>query len=71
MIIVTGANGFIGSVILWDLESAGHKNLIAVDMVSPMERPSPLSHRKIANYLDKNELWQFLHLLKIFCQLLK
>lgn len=60
MIIVTGANGFIGSVILWDLENAGYKDLVAVDMVSPKDRPSPLSHRKISKYFDKNDLWQFL-----------
>ena len=37
-IIVTGANGFIGSVIVWELNQRGFSNIITVDSIPLSER---------------------------------
>ncbi len=60
MIIVTGANGFIGSQICKHLNRLGHQDLVAVDMVSPAERPAPLKDVRYLKYLDRKELSGFL-----------
>ena len=60
MIIVTGANGFIGSQICKHLNSLGHKDLVVVDIVSPKERPAPLQGIQYSKYLDRLELPSFL-----------
>lgn len=60
MIIVTGANGFIGSVIARHLASKGREILALVDTVSLGERPKPGGLIKTPHFLTKNELWQFL-----------
>lgn len=59
MIIVTGANGFIGSVMVWELNQRGHTDIIAVDSVGLSER-NLLGKRKISQFLLKDELWAFL-----------
>ncbi|WP_374075875.1 ADP-glyceromanno-heptose 6-epimerase [Bdellovibrio bacteriovorus] len=59
MIIVTGANGFIGSVMVWELNQRGHTDIVAVDSVGLSER-NLLSKRKISQFLLKDELWPFL-----------
>ena len=60
MIIVTGANGFIGSALVWELNQAGRKDIICVDTVSPSERPEPLRNRTYTRFLKKDEIWAFL-----------
>ncbi len=60
MIIVTGANGFIGSALVWELNNSGRNDIICVDSVSLSERPEPLKNRKYQQFLDKNALWAFL-----------
>ncbi|WP_295902618.1 ADP-glyceromanno-heptose 6-epimerase [uncultured Bdellovibrio sp.] len=60
MIIVTGANGFIGSVMVWELNQRGHTDIVAVDSVGLSER-NLLSKRKISQFLLKDELWAFLN----------
>lgn len=62
MILVTGANGFIGSVIVWELNQAGIKDVICVDTISREQRPAPLSKRSYSKFLLKEELWNFLNL---------
>lgn len=59
MIIVTGANGFIGSVMVWELNQKGFNDIIAVDSVGQTER-NLLRKRKIRQFLLKDELWSFL-----------
>lgn len=59
MIIVTGANGFIGSVIVWELNQAGLKDIICVDSVGLNER-NLLKKRQYSRFLDKNQIWDFL-----------
>lgn len=60
MIIVTGANGFIGSALVWELNQAGRKDIICVDTVSPTERPEPLANASYMRFLKKDEIWAFL-----------
>lgn len=62
MVIITGANGFIGSAMVWDMNQKGVPVLAAVDIVSPSERPGPLSQKKYSHYLHKDEMWDFLNL---------
>ncbi|KHD88683.1 MAG: ADP-L-glycero-D-manno-heptose-6-epimerase [Bdellovibrio sp. ArHS] len=59
MIIVTGANGFIGSVMVWELNQKGFTDIIAVDSVGLEER-NLLKKRQISKFLLKDELWPFL-----------
>lgn len=59
MIIVTGANGFIGSVMVWELNRKGITNIVAVDSVGLSERDL-LKKRKYSQFLMKDELWPFL-----------
>ncbi len=56
MIIVTGANGFIGSVMVWQLNQSGHTDILAVDSVDLIER-NLLKDRKINRFLKHTELW--------------
>ncbi|MBX3040087.1 MAG: ADP-glyceromanno-heptose 6-epimerase [Bdellovibrionaceae bacterium] len=59
MIIVTGANGFIGSALVWELNKRGIHNIIAVDPVSRNDHDL-LKNRQIARFLDRDALWDFL-----------
>lgn len=59
MIIVTGANGFIGSAIVWELNQAGFEDIIAVDSVNLQTR-NLLQKRKYTNFFEASELWSFL-----------
>lgn len=60
MIIVTGATGFIGSAIVWELNNRNYKNIIAVDVVRPEARPGMLNKRTYQKFLTHTELWDFL-----------
>src|SRR5690606_7327992 len=51
MIIVTGANGFIGSALVRELNELGREDIIAVDVVSPQIRPEPLRKARINSFL--------------------
>jgi len=59
MIIVTGANGFIGSVMVWELNQRGITDIVAVDSVGLNER-NLLVKRQIHKFLLKDELWPYL-----------
>lgn len=59
MIIVTGANGFIGSMMVWELNKNGHTNIIAVDSEDLSQR-NLLKDFKIKNFLKHTDLWKFL-----------
>jgi ADP-L-glycero-D-manno-heptose 6-epimerase len=60
MIIVTGATGFIGSAMVWQLNSRGYTDILAVDTVPPSNRPEVLKKRTVKKFLGKDELWSFL-----------
>lgn len=59
MIIVTGANGFIGSMIVWQLNELGIQSIIATDSV-PLTERNILKKRKYSRFLDKSGLLKFL-----------
>lgn len=61
MVIVTGALGFIGSMLVKELTSSGIEVLAAVDMVELSSRPDLLTPQSYRNYIHKNQLWDFLN----------
>ncbi len=52
MIIVTGAAGFIGSVVLRVLAEEGHRGLVAVDRLGATDKWKNLLGKKIVDYVD-------------------
>lgn len=59
MIVVTGANGFIGSMIVWELNQNGISDIIAVDSVD-LEKRNLLKNRKYTQFLLKDQIWSYL-----------
>lgn len=57
MFIITGANGFIGSVLVWELNQAGIEDITCVDAVSLKNRPGPLKNRKYSQFFMHNQLF--------------
>ncbi len=62
MVIVTGANGFIGSAMVWELNQAQIPISAVVDTVSQSERPQNLKKLNFERFLLKDQLWDFLNL---------
>lgn len=59
MILVTGANGFIGSVLVWELNNKGITDVVAVDSIARTERDL-LRKKSFHSFLLKDDLWNFL-----------
>lgn len=55
MIIVTGATGFIGSCIVWELNRAGFKDILCVDTIGLKDRPGILENKKYQNLLNEKQ----------------
>lgn len=60
MIVVTGATGFIGSALVWELNQKGRKDIICVDSVPPQARPGILDKRDYDRFMDHNEFLNYL-----------
>lgn len=59
MIIVTGANGFIGSAMVWELNQAGITDITCVDSV-PLEKRNLLKKVQYTQFFEAGELWSYL-----------
>ena len=55
MIVVTGAAGFIGSALVWKLNSLGRKDVLAVDVRPDGADSANLSPLEFEDYLDRDE----------------
>ncbi|PPD56409.1 MAG: ADP-glyceromanno-heptose 6-epimerase [Methylotenera sp.] len=61
MIVITGGAGMIGSVIAWHLnKKLGRNDLVIVDHITHEEQWQNLVHRQYVEYLDKDQLFDFL-----------
>jgi ADP-L-glycero-D-manno-heptose 6-epimerase len=59
MIIVTGANGFIGSALVWQLNQRAYSHILAVDSVG-LDQRNLLQGKAYSQFLLKDQLWEFL-----------
>jgi len=59
MIVVTGAAGFIGSVLAGKLNLAGLENLILVDDFTKPEKNKNLESKKFNNLIERDEFFQW------------
>jgi len=55
MIIVTGGSGFIGSAIVWQLNSRGIDDIVVVDHLGEVEKWKNLVPLRFSDYLDKSD----------------
>lgn len=61
MIVITGGAGMIGSMIAWHLnQTLGRDDLVIVDRLQQPEQWQNLVHRRYAQYLDKDQLFDWL-----------
>lgn len=61
MIIVTGAAGFIGSVVAGHLNKLGHQDLILVDDFSRSDKNSNYIKKKYQGLVDREQFAEWLH----------
>ncbi len=60
MIVVTGAAGFIGSVMVGKLNNKGFTDIVPVDDFSRTEKEANLSTKAIHEKVDRNEFFEWL-----------
>ncbi|HLD09441.1 MAG TPA: NAD-dependent epimerase/dehydratase family protein, partial [Methylophilaceae bacterium] len=61
MIVITGGAGMIGSMIAWHLNTVLEcDDIVIADRIHHPEQWQNLCHRRYANYLDKDELFDWL-----------
>jgi ADP-L-glycero-D-manno-heptose 6-epimerase len=59
MIVVTGAAGFIGSVLVGRLNAAGFENLVLVDDFSKVEKEKNLQGKSFAEKIHRDDFFQW------------
>ncbi len=64
MIIVTGAAGFIGSVLVSELNDRGREDLVLVDKFGREDRTSNLEGKKFISCIDRADLSAYLQVLE-------
>jgi len=57
MILITGANGFIGSALVWSLNQRGREDLILCDKKEKLNQRPNLKSAKYFTFLDVSELF--------------
>ena len=65
MWIITGATGFIGSALAWELNEHGITDLLLCDHVSPEQRPGLLARRRFTSFCAADKLLKQVSDLKI------
>lgn len=60
MIVITGAAGFISSVLVTRLNENNYKDLILVDDFSRVDRENNYKHKRFLELVDRNEFMQWL-----------
>lgn len=61
MIVVTGGAGMIGSMIAWHLnQNLGRDDVVVVDRIEQPDQWQNMCHRRLVDYLDKDELMPWL-----------
>lgn len=60
MWIITGATGFIGSALVWELNQHNQNDLLLADHVHPKDRPGLLRKRKYTEFVEADRLFDYL-----------
>jgi ADP-L-glycero-D-manno-heptose 6-epimerase len=61
MWIVTGATGFIGSAMVWELNQHGESDILLCDHVKPEDRPGLVKKLKFTNFIPADQLFDHLN----------
>lgn len=61
MFVVTGATGFIGSVMVWELNQQGVSDILISDLIPPERRQAMMAGLKYTQFVPAEELLTHLH----------